>query len=115
VSDCRQGKNEAMSTEPAIVVSDNPERERYEIRVGDELAGFTQYRARPGLIAFIHTEVDDRFEGQGIGSRLAAGVMDFLRDHDLRIVPTCAFLRAYMARHVETHDLLAPGTRLPSA
>lgn len=39
-----------MSPEPAdapIEVADNPSEDRYEIRGGGELAGFTQYRQRP--------------------------------------------------------------------
>jgi predicted GNAT family acetyltransferase len=81
-----------------------------------DVAGYSQYHVvRDGIWSFFHTEVDDRFEGQGIGSQLAAGVMDFLRDHDLKIVPACPFLRSYMVGHAETHDLLAPGATLPSA
>ena len=57
------GDNAAETT-----VTDNESESRYEIRLGDELAGFVTYKRRPGRIAFQHTEVDDRFGGQGIGS-----------------------------------------------
>ena len=58
------------------MIIDNADLHRYEIRVDGELAGFVQYRRRPGLIAFIHTEIDTRFEGQGLGSKLIASVLD---------------------------------------
>ena len=38
-----------------VAVADAPERERYEIYVDGELGGFTEYKTRPGIIAFIHT------------------------------------------------------------
>ena len=54
----------------AIRVLDVPEHSRFEVRVDGELAGFAEYRRRPGLIAFTHTLIDPRFEGQGLASRL---------------------------------------------
>ena len=42
---------------PEALVVDVPERSRFEIRVGEEVAGFTEYRRRPELIAIVrHTE-----------------------------------------------------------
>jgi len=57
-----------------IAIANNEAQQRYEVSVDGELAGFVQYRAKPGLIALIHTEIDDRFEGQGLGGRLIARV-----------------------------------------
>src|SRR3954451_2163344 len=100
-----------------ITIKHDAGRHRLEAVLEDaEVAGYSQYHVvRDGIWSVFHTEVDDRFEGQGIGSALAAGVMDFLRDNDLLIVPTCPFLRSYMAGHEETHDLLAPGASLNGA
>jgi hypothetical protein len=47
-----------MAVAERIEVADAPDRERYELSIDGEVVGFTAYRARPGLIAFIHTEVD---------------------------------------------------------
>ena len=44
----------------APATTDNAAEHRYEVSVDGEVVGFTLYRARPGLIAFIHTEVDGR-------------------------------------------------------
>jgi uncharacterized protein len=101
----------------AITIRHDPVEHRIEAVLEDgEVAGHSQYRVvSEDVWSFFHTEVRDRFEGQGIGSRLAAGVVEFLRDNDLHIVPTCPFLRGYMAGHEETHDVLAPGASLRSA
>jgi predicted GNAT family acetyltransferase len=95
-----------MSTAPTITIADNPERERYEIRADGEVAGFAQYRARPGLIAFVHTEVDDRFEGQGLAGRLVAFALDDARGQSLAVLPFCPFVNAYIERHREYIDLV---------
>jgi uncharacterized protein len=59
-----------VNAPPVIAVADNPDDQRCEIQVDGELAGFSQYKPKPGLIAFIHTEIDDRFEGHGLGGKL---------------------------------------------
>ncbi len=100
-----------MSTEPEVSFADVPEDERYEVRVGDELGGFAQYRQRPGLIAFVHTEVDDRFEGQGLGSRLIAFALDDVRARSLSVLPFCPFVNSYIQRHREYAELVPEAHR----
>lgn len=95
----------------AVEVRDNPAEERYEISVDGALAGFAQYRARPGLIAFIHTEVDEGHEGEGLGSRLVTFALDDARARGLEVLPFCPFVNAFMARHPEYVDLVPESRR----
>ena len=88
------------------MIIDNPDQHRYEIRVGDELAGFVQYRRREGLIALIHTEIDQRFEGRGLASQLIATVLDEARSAGLAVLPFCPFVNGYISRHREYAELV---------
>jgi predicted GNAT family acetyltransferase len=88
------------------VIVDNPDQHRYEIRVSEDLAGFVQYRRRPGLVAFIHTEIDPRFEGKGLGSQLIAAVLDEARAPGVWVLPFCPFVNGYISRHPEYADLV---------
>ncbi len=94
-------------------VVDNPDQERYEIRVDGALAGFAVYKRRPGLIAFIHTEVDPRFEGQGIGGQLARSVLDAARADGEQVLPFCPFIRGWIEQHPAYVDLVPSGQRVP--
>jgi predicted GNAT family acetyltransferase len=89
-------------------VVDNPESKRYELWVGDTLAGTIVYRARPDEVVLVHTEIDPAFEGQGLGAKLVAGALDDVRRRGLAIVPLCRFVRSYLERHPEDADLIAP-------
>lgn len=100
-----------MSSEPTIAVADNPDQRRYEIRVDGELAGFAQYKAKPGQLAFTHTEIDDRFEGQGLGGTLVAFALGDAHERGLAVLPFCPFVRAYIQRHREYVDLVPEGRR----
>jgi predicted GNAT family acetyltransferase len=92
-------------------VRDNPEEQRYEAVAEGEVAGFVAYRARPGLIAFIHTEVDDAFEGQGVGSALVKGALEDARQRHLEVLPFCPFVNAYLQKHHEYLDLVPESRR----
>jgi predicted GNAT family acetyltransferase len=88
------------------LVTDNPERERFEITVDGQLAGFVQYLRRGGRIIFFHTEIDPAFEGRGLGSELAQGALDAARGADDPVVPLCSFVHHYIDRHAQYADLV---------
>jgi uncharacterized protein len=93
-----------------VQVKDNPAGHRYEAWVEGSLAGFAAYRLRgSGVIVFTHTEVDPAHEGQGIGGELARGALDDVRARgERRVVALCPFIGAWVGRHPDYQDLLAP-------
>jgi len=98
-----------MAAGGRIEVADAPDRDRYELSIDGEVVGFTAYRARPGLIAFIHTEVDERFQGCGLGDRLIRFALEDARARGLAVLPFCPFVKAFIERHRE-FEALVPGT-----
>ncbi len=96
-----------------VDIRDNSEASRVEALLDGEVVGFASYRVRNEKVrSFVHTEVDDRMEGQGVGGQQVRGVMDAAREQGFTILPSCSFVRSYMREHEDTHDLLAPGARL---
>jgi predicted GNAT family acetyltransferase len=96
-----------MSTQ----VADNPAHHRYDITVDEQVAGFTVYERRPGLIAFMHTEIGDEWEGHGLGSTLVRGALDDVRTQGLGVLPYCPFVRSWLERHEDYVDLVPPERR----
>jgi predicted GNAT family acetyltransferase len=95
------------------VVRDNAAELRYELLVDGEVAGFIAYRNRPGAVALIHTDIEPRFEGRGLGTRLVEGALADIRARGLRLVPICPFVRSYLDRHPEHNDLVTADTQVP--
>jgi predicted GNAT family acetyltransferase len=87
-------------------VRNNPDARRYEIVVGDVVAGYSEYRAAGNRIIFTHTVVEPAFGGRGIGSQLAAAALDDVRSRGLTVTPKCPFIAAYIKRHPAYADLV---------
>jgi uncharacterized protein len=94
-----------------IDVADAPDRERYELSLDGEVVGSTTYRARPGLIAFLHTEIDERVRGRGLGDRLIRFALEDARARDLAVLPFCPFVKAFIEGHREFEALVPESYR----
>ena len=100
-----------MAAATDVPIRDNPEKQRFEIDLGDGALAIAEYRLRPGEILFTHTEVPPAHEGQGIGSALIRFALNSARQRGLKVVPICPFFAAYIKRHPKEQDLVAAAYR----
>jgi predicted GNAT family acetyltransferase len=94
-----------------VEVTNDETGERFVVTVDGAEAGLAAYRTKPGLRVFTHTEIDDDYEGQGLGSKLVAAALDATRADGLSVEPTCPFVRGYIERHAEYLDLVPEALR----
>lgn len=90
------------------------DRDRYEAIRGGAVLGVLQYgdEEQPDdegspVRDLRSTVVAPEHSGQGIASALVRFALDDVRASDLRILPTCWFVRGWIQRHPEYRDLLA--------
>ena len=86
-------------------VADDREARRFELFLEDELAGFIDYKVTSAGLSFLHTEIDPRFGGRGLGSVLVRGALDAARSGGLSVLPFCPFVRRYIQEHPEYLEL----------
>jgi len=87
-------------------VRDNPTLSRFELDANGVKA-VANYTIADNVITFTHTEVPPQARGGGTASRLIAGALQAARARELKIVPRCSFVSAYLAKHSEFQDLVA--------
>ena len=90
----------------SVAVTDNLMESRYEARVDRALAGISEYELTSDTIIFLHTQVAERYEGQGVGSEIARYALDDARARGLYVRPLCPFIRGWLTRHPEYNDLI---------
>ena len=89
-----------------VVVRNNSDHRRYEAYLGHTLVGHASYHSQPGIVTLLDTQVDERFEGRGVGSQLVGGILDDIRARDAKVLPVCPFVRAFLQRHPEYTDVV---------
>jgi predicted GNAT family acetyltransferase len=102
----------AGATSPGAVPAPPPRRSiGSEAAVDGALAGYSEYRQKPGLMAFVHTEVDQAFEGHGVASILIHDALEDARRRGLAVLPFCPFVNAYIEQHREYVELVPESQR----
>jgi predicted GNAT family acetyltransferase len=96
----------AQSDAVAPTVTDVSDRRRFEIAVDGAVLGFAEYRRRPGVISFTHTEIDPARKGEGLGTLLVKAALDTARAEELAVLPYCPFVQGFINRHREYLDLV---------
>jgi predicted GNAT family acetyltransferase len=73
----------------------------------DGAAAYITYREIDGRsFDFDHTFVPRASRGGGIASQLTAHALEHARKNGWRVVPSCPFVAAYIARHREYRELV---------
>ena len=92
-------------------VVDRPEQHRFEIVADGTVAGSADYQLRGADIMFTHTEIDEAYEGKGLGSVLVRHALDAARERELNVLPLCPFVRSWIERHPDYLPLVPESAR----
>lgn len=91
----------------------NEESNRFELLIDEYLAKIDFKRNSKGDIYLIHTEVPENLEGKGVGHKLVREALDWLEENNLKMIPLCPFVRAYVKQNLDDYkDLIAEGAKL---
>ncbi len=98
-----------MSSEPEV--RENAAQHRFELWLGEDRAGLTVYEGEGHTLAFVHTEIEERFGGHGWGSVLISQALTTVRARGSAVLPYCPFVKAFIAKHPDYLDLVPPARR----
>jgi predicted GNAT family acetyltransferase len=88
-----------------LEVRNNETNHRFEAQLdGDDFA-IIAYSRRGSIIEMTHTEVPAAYQGMGIASKLVHDSLEYVRAHNLKVVPTCPTVAAYTGKHPEYDDI----------
>lgn len=87
-------------------VINHPERQRFELRDGRRLIGWTAYQQTAELVVFTHTEIREEYTGQGLAGLLVRETLDQLRAQHMPVLPQCSFVASWIRKHPDYADLL---------
>lgn len=91
-----------------------PDRQRYELSIGAEVVGMSRYRDGNGQRVFLHTEVDQAYQGHGLATQLIRWALDDTKSAGLRVVAACPMVAAFVGKNSE-YDGIVDRTDQPPA
>jgi uncharacterized protein len=84
----------------------NPSAQRFECSVEGQLCECS-YSLAGHLLTLPHTYVPAALAGRGIAAALVQAALAWAQEQGYRVLPSCSYVRAYMARRPELTKLLA--------
>jgi predicted GNAT family acetyltransferase len=78
----------------------------YEVD-GKTLAEMVYNMAGEQKMIIEHTDVDDSLRGQGVGKKLLAELVAYVRATNIKVIPLCPFAKATLDKATEWQDILA--------
>lgn len=84
------------------------ERSVFVLADGNDLAASIYYHYQDAHTLVIdHTIVEEAYEGQGLGKKILANVVEYAREEKLKIIPLCPFANKVFSKTAEYNDVLA--------
>jgi len=71
------------------------------------IAELQYFTSAPGEITIYHTEVGEKFRGEGIGHDLVAAAVNYAREKGLKIVPKCPYAAKVINETPEFQEVFA--------
>lgn len=92
--------------------SNNEKNGNFEAFIDGKHAGLMTY-TWAGEERFIidHTEVEEAYNGKGVGKEMLLAAVDFARKNGKTIIPLCPFAKATFQKHEELQDVLVNQTQ----
>lgn len=87
-------------------ITHKPEMNRYVLTVDGEEAGYLSYIPFSGSVDFEHTEIHEKFGGQGLSGELIRHALNHTRERDLKIMADCPVVKDYLERHQDWDDIV---------
>lgn len=89
-----------------MTVEEEASRGRIVAKLDGHEAELTFSKAGKDRIIADHTGVPRAIGGKGVGTALVERLHQYALDNDVKVIATCPFVKAKMAKHPEWQDVL---------
>jgi predicted GNAT family acetyltransferase len=89
-----------------IQIDHNLQEQTFFGRVNGEEAELAYSQPEDGIIDFVHTYVPEGLRGKGIGEQLVKAGFAYAQEKNMKIIPTCRFVAAFVKRNAAEYDSL---------
>jgi predicted GNAT family acetyltransferase len=90
--------------EPEVI--HEKENERFVIYMdGNEV--YVEYSMEENMINLYHTFTHPELRGKGLAAQVVRAALEFIKDNNLKVIPTCSYVQSFIAKNDEYKKLVA--------
>jgi len=90
--------------EPEVI--HEKENERFVIYAeGNKV--YVEYTMNQSEINLYHTFTNPALRGKGLAAQVVRAALEFAKENNLKVIPTCSYVQAFIAKNAEYKDLVA--------
>ncbi len=82
----------------AIHIELNGTKGEFKLFEKEVQAGFMRFSIDENILNIVHTEVDQAYEGKGLGKQLVMAGVEYAREHHLKIKPYCVYAKSVLEK-----------------
>lgn len=82
------------------------ENERFVTYLYDKEA-FVEYNNTEDVLNLYHTYTEPELRGKGLAAQVVRAAIEFAKENNLKVVPTCSYVQAFIKRNDEYKELVA--------
>ncbi|MCB4208812.1 GNAT family N-acetyltransferase [Arthrobacter sp. UM1] len=96
-----------MNTDLTFSVASREDNPAFEARTADgKLAAELVFHQRGSTYVFLHTGVEDDYQGHGLAGEIAQYGFEYVQEQGGRVKPNCPFIRdTFLPEHPEWQEL----------
>ena len=68
---------------------------------------FVEYTPGEGELNLFHTHTDPELRGQGLAALVVRAALEYVKENNLKVVPTCSYVQSFLTKHIEYKELVA--------
>ena len=68
---------------------------------------FVEYMSKEGELNLYHTHTDPELRGQGLAAQVVRAALEYSKENNLKIIPTCSYVQSFLAKHDKYKSLVA--------
>lgn len=88
------------------IVIHNVSANRFEVLLENGQTAYLDYNETETGLNYAHTYVPKAFEGKGIAATIVRFALDYAKENDIPITPSCPYVSVYIERHSSYKELI---------
>lgn len=88
-------------------IAHDPEKQKFYAVIDGKQNVLEYYHKGDSLLDFVSTYVHPDMRGHGIASEIVKKGLDYAKENEFKVKPSCPFVYDFIKRHPEYEDIMA--------